>query len=345
MVEYDEHDHEQEFAPALVRRIAQRVADGVAATRDTTIEAPRPGTYVNGNIVVDDEPRSLMLDVTVDSMRLRLHADHRHFGSAPRDGGEELAAMIVSRVAEFSRDRRSHANRLGRFRQGIEDKLVRDGAVISLVGVTPMAMPIEESIAGCSLMMTARIEMLDATLTPFSHWIHAWSPREAAGLLNEFAPSQRRRKRTRERLDASGAVLEIDAVAERAIAAAGESVGEVADLLMRIHRRDECDYPHQIPASGGDVETMVMLEDGCIVAQLEIPGKVVIRGATLQLHHAIPETTALAAVGRPATDIVDLPALSGLATIISQKVIDERQRTYFNMKIPRRPLLAQELGK
>ena len=337
-------DDQKEFGLDLLARIATRVADGIAAIGDPSIRAPALSEYWNGHIVLgDDEPASLMVDFAIDRLTLRVYADSVHFDTAPLDDGAGLASLIVARVAEYAADRRAHSRRLEHLREGIESKFARDAAGMKLLKVMCVAVPAEESIAGCTILMTAQIELLDATLEPYCRWLEAWSPRDAAAEINQLAPGQRRRVRTRARLAAVGSPLEIDAVAEWAIAAAGKTFGGIVADLVRLHRRENCDFPFQLKGSG-DQEILLLIEDGCVVAQLEVPGKVITRGEVLQLYQAIPETTAMAAVGRPATDVVDLPALRGRAVISKATVAAESQRTYFKMRISRRPISAAELS-
>ena len=345
--EFDDSDddEDQEFAPALLDSTAMRVAVGIAAMHDPSIRAPARNQYWNGHVVLDDgENGSLLVDVGVYGMTLRIHADETHFETAPLDGGAGLAALIVARVAEYADNRQAHATELADLRKGIEGRLARERSGMTLVKVMSVAVPAEESIAGNSILMIAEIKVLDATLRRHSRWIEAWDEREAVAEIDEIAPAQRRRSEAHERLDAIGAAIEIDAVAERSIAAAGRTVAEVARELVLFHARDECDFPYQIQASGGAVGTMLTMQDGCIIAQLEVPGKVITRGGRLQLYQAIPETVAIAAVGRPATDVVDLPALRGIATITKAKVVEETHRSYFDMSIPRRPIPKADMG-
>lgn len=345
MIGEDTHAYQLEFAPDLLARIASRVAEGIAAMRARFLQAPALRDFESGGVVLrDGETGSLMVDVEVSGMTLRIEADDTHFDSAPLDDGAELAGLIVARVAEYARKRRAHANGIADLRAKVGDKLARDGLGMRLLDVMSVAVPAEESIAGWSLLMSACIEMLDVTLNPFRRWVDAWNAREAAGRINGFAATQRRRMRTRARLHAIGAVLEIDAVAERAIATTGKSLGDIVPELISFYRRDEADSPLQLGRGDAGQFVSVVIEEGCVSAHIEVPGKVISQGELLQLYDAVPETAALAAVGRPATDVVDLPQLRGLATITNGTVGEGSDRTHFRMKIPRLPILFSEMG-
>lgn len=336
-------DHEREFPPALLEQIARHVAQGIAALRDPSVKPPSAADYWNGDVIADDEPRSLLVDVAVGQTTLTIHAASDHFETAPLDDGAGLAALIVARAAEFARDHALHSRRFRQLRALVAEGLARAQTGMKLLDVGVAAVPAERSIAGGAVDVTARIEMLDATLRPYRRWVAGSDPSEAAAEIGDLAPGQRRRARARARLDAVGAALEVDAVAERAIAAAGLSMGAIARDLTSLHRRDDCDGPLPIPASGGAIGVMLAIEDGCIIAQLEVPGIVITRGERLQLYQALPESVALAVEGRQATDVVDLPALRGLATITKATVVAERQRSYFELKIPRRPIPRSEM--
>ncbi len=320
-----------------IAELAQVVAEGVAGLGISELRAPAMEQYRLEPIEIGGRVAHLSIDVDFGEFVLKLLSTK---GEVAEFNVQQLALLILWRIREVAVTRVARAANIAKARSMLQRSLERQGAGISLVDLQPEAEFISSSLRGKPFQLVAGLNLLDDALNITLQSFEARNGREFVKIVTCAAPAQRRRLRQIERLRARGAVLEIEALAERAILAAGRTVGEVAAQLL-----DAVGERQAVVLAGTrrlDPVT-VCIRDGCIVSSVALRGVGHLWSTRLTIDSDLPETVAMALIGKPASAIVDHASLRG-PTRIHKVDITSPGQTFVFLKRQCRLVMADEIN-
>lgn len=255
----------------------------------------------------------------------------------------DLAELFAQRVREVHRGRQRHTDRFARARRMTDAVIERSAVGMTLVSLKTTPQRVDANLTGCYLEFEATVSMLNDALQPYMQRIVAWTPRELASGIKCYASEQRARLRALERMRASGAVFQIDVLAERVIALAGVKLAECVTTLLTGCDTHEGRAPALILNENAEYRTAIHLRSGRVMASIWISNVGVVAGRTFIVNHYFPESVTDALAGYPATAIVDRPLLRGIKIRSARRHYDTQ--TDVQLRMPTRLISAAELDE
>lgn len=331
-------DHPDDLQAKHLKRIARRVRGiatkaaaeiGVKATVTINPMTDRRSGYDGFRVVL-----------TLADVELVLLVDEVTAGN---DKTTFLAAAIRARISELLAQHDRFAERVAALRARVEASIDRANAGMRLAGFSMAPLPIQCPFDWRREELEAAVETLDPMLRPEVSAIGGTNGRDFAGSMRLIAPSQRRRQRRKARLDAHHAMLEIDALAEAAIARSGrDPAAVIADLQTKYRQADL----YRDGDSGVDVTSVsVVLWEGRIslCARLATTSPTaLIHGSELRLDRALNDSDLQHVVGLSAATLLDGEPLLGDAVITSARARGDRY-TDVRLGMRRRFIQVDEL--
>ncbi len=313
-----------------VREIASRIAAETDAVATVTPASP---------VTLGDDNDGVLINFAIDGVDLIVLVDER---STEGHGEAFIADALRSRIAEVTTQRERFVDHFSRVRNRVESSIERAKAGMRLISFGMEPLPFWAAFDWRRVRFDATIEALNPMLQDETLVIGGSTPRAFAGDVASMAPSQRRRQRMKARLDANHAVLEIDALADAAIAAHGRDPSEVIAQLRNGWRQIDL-VNEDLP---GDRNTVsVVLWEGRIYLSARL-GKTaptaLIHGSELRVDSALDAEALARVVGNPAHQLLGDDAIVGNAAITSGKSRCEGY-THFKMRVPRRFVREAEL--
>lgn len=229
-----------------------------------------------------------------------------------------LADLFIQRVREVHRARRWHMDRFARAGRMMDTAIERSAAGMTLLSLKTAPQRVDANLTGCYVKLDATVAMLDDALQPYTQRITEWTPRELASATRSYTAQQRRRQRALTRLKANGAGIEIDALAERVIAAAGASLSECATALLTSCNPQTGLGQQLVLSERAGGQTSVFLRAGRIMAGVVLTNVGVVSGRTFMVDRAFPEAVTDALAGRSAATIADHPLLHDIKIASAQ---------------------------
>ena len=217
----------------------------------------------------------------------------------------------------------------------------RSSAAMTLVSLKTTPQRVDGNLTSCYFELDATVSMLNDALEPYMQRIVAWTPRDLARHITHYGPVQRKRLRASARMKASGAVLEIDALAECAIALAGANLAECVTALLTTCDSENGDGQALTLSEAADGETSVYLHSGRIIASVRVADIGQITGCRFLINKSFPETLTDALARRAATTITDHPLLRNVK-IVSARSYDGKD-TLVRLQMSKRLISAAEL--
>lgn len=326
-----------------MRVLAELLDKGIAVFGGTVTPAPAAGLI--RRVSVDDQFREagIVVDIQLGPTVLCLFAPDWLTSKMSGSRLPDLAKLFVQRVREVHRARQRHMDQIARARRMIDAAIERSSAGMTLVSLKTTPQRVDANLIGSDLRLEATVSMLNDALAPYSQRIAAWTPRELAKSVTSYGCGQRKHLRALTRLKASRAVLEIDALAERAIALAGANLADCATALLT-----NCD-PQQglgqalILSENADVRSSLYVRSGCIMASVWLSEVGLVAGRTFILNSYFPDAVTDALAGRAATTIIDRPLLRNIRILSAQR--HEGTQTLVQLRMTKRFINAVELDE
>jgi hypothetical protein len=313
-----------------VRGIASRIAAETDAV--TTV------TSASTDILGDDN-EGMRISFAIDGVDLILLVDER---SSRGQNDAFIADALRSRIAEMRGQRNRYADRLSRVRNRVKSSIERAKAGMRLISFAMEPLPFWAAFDWRRAQLDATIETLNPKLQNETLVIGGTTPRGFAGDIAMMARSQRRRRRMKARLDANHAVLEIDALADAAIAAHGRDLSDVIAQLRNGWRQLDL-VNEDLPRDRNTVS--VVLWEGRIFLSARL-GKTaptgLIHGSELRIDRALDADDLALALGNPAHQLLGDDTIVGDVKITSGKPRREGY-TDLKLKVPRRFVREAEL--
>ncbi|MBN2973501.1 hypothetical protein ACFSC3_12975 [Sphingomonas floccifaciens] len=330
-IDTSEHDvQEPTGLTSRVREIASRIA--------TETDAVATVTPASADILgVDND--GVRVSFAIDGVDLILLVDE---GSSRGQNDAFIVDALRSRIAEMRTQRDRFADHLSRIRNRVESSIERAKAGMRLISFAMEPLPFWAAFNWRRVQFDAAIETLNPMLQNETMVIGGTTPRAFAGDIAMMARSQRRRRRMKARLDANHAVLEIDALADAAIAAHGRDCSQVIAQLRTGWRQLDL-ISEDLP---GDRNTVsVVLWEGRIFLSARL-GKTaptgLIHGSELRIDRALNAEALARVVGNPAHQLLGDDTVVGGAAITSGRSRREGY-TDFKLKVSRRFVREAEL--
>lgn len=336
-------DATSKLTASQIHDLQKLLGQGIAASEVMVTAAPAVGLI--RRVPADDQFRQagIAVDIELGPAVLCLFAPDWLTSKIGVPHLRDLAELFVQRALEVYRARQRHTNRFARGRRMINAAVERSSAGMTLVSLKTTPQRVDANLTGCYLQLAATISMLNDALEPYVQRIVAWTPRELASHITHYGPEQRKHLRALAKMKASGSVLEIDALAERAIALAGANLARCATALLT-----SCDPQHGLGQAltlreNADSRTWVYLRSGRIMAGVWLADVGLVSGSTFMIDHVFPEAVTDALVGRAATTIIDRPLLQNIKIVSAQRHHDTQ--TLVRLQMPRRLISAAEFDK
>ena len=336
-------DPSGKLTASQIHDLQKLLGQGIAASEVTFTSAPTVGLI--RRVSADDQLRKagIAVDVELGPAVLCLFAPDWLTSKIDVLRLPDLAELFVQRVREVHRARQRHADRFARARRMIDAAIERSAAGMTLVSLKTTPQRVDANLTGCYLEMEATVSMLNDALEPYTQRIVAWTPRQLATNLTHYEPEQRKRLRAAARMKAKGAVLEIDALAERAIALAGANLAGCATALLT-----SCD-PQQglgqalILSENAGGRTSIYLRSGRIMASVWLADVGLVSGRTFMIDQFFPEAVTDSLAGCAATTIIDRPLLQNVRIASAKR--HHGTQTLVRLRMPKRFISAAELDE
>lgn len=326
---------------AQVRHLAASVRRGLADLGDPSIRAPRAQDYRAETHFSPYNQFDFAVDVDVGTTVVTLRTSDDWPLLAALGTGVDLDALADAIVTHVSLTLGDHAG-LAHLRE-VEAKCrrkvkrERSGLDVLSVRFAPGSTNRPQLTWGREVWV--RVGMLDDMLLPYIEIVTGQVSRN----LKRLGEHQRRRLGALDRLTRDDSMLEIEATAEHAIAAAGRSVGEVARTMLRL-RRPNCGSGPTV-LLWGDLEgefVSVVVRNGrihveALVSMLQWTWE---RG--IVVHRVFPETLTIALAGRPLRTLVEHRLFHGDAEI-AEATQWGPEKTLVRIASDARPIRREEL--
>lgn len=332
-----------ELTASQIDDLQKLVGQGIAASEVMVTSAPAAGLIQR--VSADDQLREpgIAVDVELGPAVLCLFAPDWLTSEIGVPRLPDVAELFVQRVREVHRARQRHVVRFARARRMIDAAIERSATGMTLVSLKTTPQRVDANLTGCYLKLEATVSMLNDALEPYMQRIVSWTPRELASHITHYGPEQRKRLRASAKMKASGAVLEIDALAERAIALAGANLAECATALLA-----SCDPQHGLGqgltlSKNATSRTSVYLDSGRIMASVLLAGVGQVSGRRFMIDHLYPEAVTDALAGRAATAIIDHPLLRNIRIVSARRYYGTQ--TLVRLQMPKRLISAAELDE
>lgn len=323
--------------------LAELLGQSIAVFGSTIVPAPAAGLI--RRVSVDDQFREagIAVDVELGSAVLCLFAPDWLTNKMSGPRLSDLAKLFVQRTREVHRARQRHTDRFAQARRMIDTAIERSSAGMTLVSLKTTPQRVDANLTGCHLQLEATVSMLNDALEPFKQRIVAWTPRELANSITSYGRGQRKHLRALSRLKARGAVLEIDALAERAITSAGAHLAECVTALLT-----SCDPENGLGqaivlSNSADGRTSAYLRSGRIMASIWLVDVGLVSGSSFMIDRCFPEAVTHSLAGRAAITIVDRPLLRDVRIASARR--HNGTQTLARLRMPKRFIGAAELGK
>ncbi|MFD1789099.1 hypothetical protein ACFSC3_16170 [Sphingomonas floccifaciens] len=317
---------EQEFdmvldAPALnsdqlerlaanVRRRLEEIGD--PAIRIPVLEDYRVECHTSRN--PDDYfYYDLAVDIDIGSTVITLHRRKEPrpcYGAVDVDA---LARSIVMHVLLAKSDRMA-ITALTAAQSAVRAKIKRDGSSLAILSVRyePEEITTPKILSGRRIWVD--VGLLDNLLHPTTETVTSGSIREICGHLRRLGDKHRERLATLERITPYAGVLELDGLAEHAIAAVGRDVGEIAKAMLAAEPVEPA--LEVVLSRDEDIGHFgVRVRDGRIVFEAHLGHCWIDREGLLGVRQGFPDTMLVAIAGRRLGDLIDHPMLAADAQI------------------------------
>ena len=331
------------LAASQIHDLQKLLSQGIAAFEGMVTSAPAVGLV--RRVSADDQfmGAGIAVDVELGPAVLCLFAPDWLTSEIGVRRLPELAELFVQRVREVHRARQRHMDRFARARRMIDAAIQRSSAGMTLVSLKTTPQRVDANLTGCYFKLEATVSMLNDALELHMQRIVAWTPRELASHITHYGPEQRQRLRASARMKASGAVLEIDALAERVIALAGANLAGCALALLT-----NCDPQHGLGqglklTESADGRTSVYLRSGRIMASVWLPGVGQVSGRRFMIDHFFPEAVTDSLAGHAATAIIDRPLLQNVRIASAKRYFGTQ--TLVRLRMSKRLISAAELDE
>jgi len=333
----------RKLTASQIHDLEKLLGQSIAASEVMVTSAPEAGLI--RRVSADDQFREagIAVDVELGPAVLCLFAPDWLTSKIGMPRLPDLAEQFVQRVREVHRARQRHVDRFARARRMINAAIERSSAGMTLVSLKTTPQRVDANLTGCYLQFEASVSMLNDALEPYYQRIVAWTPRELANSISHYAPGQRKRLRALARMKASGAVLEIDALAERAIAFAGANLAACATALLSSCDPQEGLGQALILSENTEGRTSVYLRSGRIMASVWLTDVGLVSGRTFMIDHFFPEAVTDSLAGRAATTIIDRPLLRNIRIVSAQR--HQGTQTLVRLRMPKRLISAAELDE
>ncbi|EZP50058.1 hypothetical protein [Sphingomonas sp. RIT328] len=218
---------------AEVERLSILVGRRLADLRDPDVRAPTPADFVAEEHWSPSNRYDLAVDVDVGTTVLTIR--NQSGGHFPMSGGrvdlDALSRDVMMHVFLAVADEPG-IERLGIVEAAVRAKIARGRLPMELLSVrfAPAGFGRPQPLADRGFWV--RMRLLDDLLQPYVELVEGRSAKEACQDVGRLRKAQTARRNAKARLDRQGAFLEIEAVAEHAILAAGRTVGEVVETML-----------------------------------------------------------------------------------------------------------------
>lgn len=329
-----------------VRRLAEKVRRRLSSIGDPAVRAPSPGDYLAERHYSPCNDFDLAVDIDIGSTVLSLRAG-ANWPNKPKLGpGTDLDAIskVILETVLLARDNHIGLARLEATEKVVRTRIRREGMGLKLISVRFSPASINRPESTRELGTWVRVGLLDDLLLPDTRLITEQGNRGIFRQLKRHDDDQTRRRQALERLASQDAVLEIEAMAEHAIAIAGRTIGDIVRTMFE--RRQQGVRQNPKVTLWGDraaEHVSVVANGGCI--QLEAK----LGDFGCSWHHGIlvdrvfPETITMALVGRPLRALIEHPFLKGNAEI-AEAVRCGDSWTEIKVKADARPISREEVG-
>ena len=326
---------------AETQRLAALLDQGIAHLGDPLIPAAGGVRVRHVSAGEQDEEAGVAVDAHSGELVLCLFAPDWLVAKFAGPQLPALADLFIQRVREVHRARRGHVDRFARARRMMDTAIERSAAGMKLLSLKTAPQRVDANLTGCYLKPDAIVGMLDDALQPYEQRITEWTPRELASATRDYIGQQRKRQRAQARLRANGAVIEIDALAERVIASAGANLSKCATALLT-----SCDpqtgLGQQLLLSECvDSRTSVFLRAGRIMAGVVLTNVGVVSAHKFTVDRAFPEAVTASLPGRSAAVIANHPLLHDLTITSAQNHYGSQ--TLVRLKVAKRFVKSAEL--
>lgn len=322
--------------PADVRRLLGCIASRLEELSEPMVRVPTKKDVYHGLFAGAES--AMTIEIMIGQVVLPLVIPEGLSNMAPG----RLADLVVERVSDITRHKAHYFDTFSRLQSSITAKLERDGLGMRLIGLKVMRRVVTDCSVRRRIMWRAWIERLDHALRPHGDWAEASTSREFAQIINVIGRDQRERLKAVTRLSRSGAVLEIDRIAERAIERAGKSVSEaVADLTDEERRFTSGQFPLlRLPSMKWEVA--ISVENGRIGCDIAFADAARLQGNILVINRALPEIITTTLVSRLATDVLACDLLENISIVAAAVGDDGSTRLRFD--VPCRPIPRSEVA-
>ena len=297
-----------------VKYLAALVTDRLAELRDPRVCAPTAAGYRANVHWQPHNMYGLSVDIDIGPTVLTLRRQAAPWKEGDRWDVPRLANWIFQQVQVAHSD----TSGLAVFEDvaaSLRAKLKRERSDIELLSVRPGPYGIGGMYSLAGQHFHARLRLLDNMLLFRPHLIMGRTIRSLCHEVACLTEAQRSRRIRLDRLQSTGAVLEIDAMAEFAIVASGLKVVDVVRTLLDRHRRGRGQWMTVNLLKGiDDWRVQVCAGDGLISMSASLP-PLTWKGDEGLISLGLPETVKSALVGKSLSTLIDHPLLSSAARI------------------------------
>lgn len=332
---------ERALSKTQVKRLAELVRRGLNQFGDPDIRAPHRSEFLVEYNWTPHNFYELSVNIDIGTTVLNLFVPMMQAGPflGPDTNMSDLADRICDQI-DFLRSHKSALERLKSLENTANAKIKRDRLLLKNFSVRFEPVDILQSAPNVCRRLWSRVELLDDLLLPYSQLIQINSPRGLCRKLKHLGQEQEDRLKVRQRLAAQDAILEINASAEHAINASGQSVGQAINRMIKAGSSG-----NQLNLWTGQKRhtwANIYAHNGRIGFEASIPPLHWHRQWGVEVSRVFPAIITSALIGQPLCKLIEHPFLQG-STEITDAENDFGIQTIISVSDPVRAIKWEEL--